>query len=130
MARRRGNGFCGSAEHLVNRRAFLGGTALATAGLASDMTRLDVLRTPAMANQLRSRGKRVMLLWWAGAQVNWKPGIRNRIVPQVVHLVPFQPTWKGFGFPSCCQRWHSDWNTLQLSLRCTRRMGRPVVRHG
>ena len=54
MARRRGNGFCGSAEHLVNRRAFLGGTALATAGLASDMTSLDVLRTPALANQLQT----------------------------------------------------------------------------
>ncbi|MBB74391.1 MAG: hypothetical protein CMJ75_07750 [Planctomycetaceae bacterium] len=66
MARRRDNGFCGSAEHLVNRRSFLSGTALATAGLASDMTRLDVLRSPAMANQLRSRGKRVILLWLAG----------------------------------------------------------------
>ena len=110
MARRRGNGFCGSTEHLVNRRAFLGGTALATAGLASDMTSLDVLRTPALANGLSCFG-------WQGEQVNWKHGTRNRIVPQVVHLGPFRPTWKGSEFPSCCQRWHSDWNTPQLSVR-------------
>ena len=66
MARKRGGGFCGSAEHLMSRRRFLGGTALGTAGLAADMRGLDALRAPVLANQLRNSGKRVILLWLAG----------------------------------------------------------------
>jgi hypothetical protein len=63
MSRR--TNFCGSPEHDVNRRAFLGtlaGAATAAAGMAG----LNVLAEPALAAELKSRGKRVIMLWLAG----------------------------------------------------------------
>jgi hypothetical protein len=59
--------FCGSAEHVVSRRGFLT-TAAATAGagLFADMTALQVLGTPAVAEDLRRNQKRCILLWLAG----------------------------------------------------------------
>lgn len=58
--------FCGSAEHSVSRRAFLGTAALGTAALAADMTKLDVLGEPALAEELKKKDRRVILLWLAG----------------------------------------------------------------
>jgi hypothetical protein len=55
--------FCGSSDHAVSRRAFLGATA---AVAAADMTRLDVLSSPALAGELKATQKRVILLWLAG----------------------------------------------------------------
>jgi hypothetical protein len=64
MARNR---FCGSAEHAVSRRGFLR-TLGAVAGTAAfaDMTGIQTLGTPAIADELRQRGKRCIVLWLAG----------------------------------------------------------------
>src|SRR4051812_17750344 len=57
--------FCGSAEHAMDRRAFLGGAAAATA-LASDMTVLNALAAPDVNGALKKTQKRVILLFLAG----------------------------------------------------------------
>jgi len=65
MTRR--NWFCGSPEHALSRRAFLGGSLAGAAALTTaDMTVLNVLRSPAMAEELKARDKRVILFWLAG----------------------------------------------------------------
>jgi len=67
MATRRHMNFCGSQEHAVNRRRFLGGAmAGAAAFTTADMTWLDLLREPALAGELKRNDKRVILLWLAG----------------------------------------------------------------
>jgi hypothetical protein len=58
--------FCGSADHSLSRRAFLGTTAAATATLAADMSQLNALAAPDLAKTLKSNQKRVILLWLAG----------------------------------------------------------------
>jgi hypothetical protein len=58
--------FCGSPEHAISRRGLLAGAAAGAAALAADMTVLDVLRNPALAGELKSQQKRVILLWLAG----------------------------------------------------------------
>src|SRR5258707_13260445 len=55
--------FCGSPEHLIDRRGFL---TTAAAGTAAAMTALNVLQEPALAGELRKQQKRVILLWLAG----------------------------------------------------------------
>ncbi len=71
--RRRGSAsFCGSPEHGIGRRAFLGGLA----AVAADMTVLDVLKQPAVAAELKKQQKRVILLWLAGGSSQletWDP---------------------------------------------------------
>ncbi len=54
--------FCGSAEHAIDRRGFLGGVAAGVAG----MTGLGVLTEPALAKELKQQQKRCILLWLAG----------------------------------------------------------------
>src|SRR5437667_6187205 len=61
MAVRR-NTFCGSSEHAIDRRRFLGGVAAGAAGLAG----LGVLAEPAVAGELKQKQKRCILLWLAG----------------------------------------------------------------
>ena len=64
---RPGSIFCGSSDHGVSRRAFLGAGAAVTAGtFAADMTQLDVLKNQAVAGEVKKAGKRVILLWLAG----------------------------------------------------------------
>src|SRR6266853_5223393 len=59
--------WCGSAEHGLSRRGFLGATAFAGAGaLAADMTVLNILKEPAFADEIKRQEKRVVLLWLAG----------------------------------------------------------------
>ena len=59
--------FCGSPEHAVSRRSFLGTAVAGSAALTTaDMTLLDVLRQPALAAELKRNDKRVILLWLAG----------------------------------------------------------------
>jgi hypothetical protein len=59
--------FCGSPEHAVSRRGFLTSlAALAGTAACSDMTALQVLGSPALANELRAQQKRVIMLWLAG----------------------------------------------------------------
>ena len=62
MARNRCQNFCGSPEHAVSRRSFLG----ATAALAGGMTGITALSEPAVCEQLKRKDKRVILLWLAG----------------------------------------------------------------
>src|SRR5262249_36543636 len=60
-------GWCGSADHGVNRRGFLGtGVAAGAAAFAADMTVLDILKQPALAEEIKRQEKRVILLWLAG----------------------------------------------------------------
>src|SRR6266436_3840662 len=49
-----------------SRRSFLNAAALGAGALAADMTALDVLNSPLLANELRRNDKRVILLWLAG----------------------------------------------------------------
>jgi hypothetical protein len=49
----------------LSRRSFLGAAAT-TAALAADMTQLNVLKSPVLANELKKQDKRVILLWLAG----------------------------------------------------------------
>jgi hypothetical protein len=65
MAERQHN-FCGSPLHLLDRRAFLGTLAAGATAFAADMTTLSVLKTPALAGELKKQQKRVILLWLAG----------------------------------------------------------------
>ncbi len=49
-----------------SRRSFLGRTLLGTGALAADMTFMNVLKSPVLANELKQRGRSVILLWLAG----------------------------------------------------------------
>jgi hypothetical protein len=53
-------------QHGLDRRRFLGAAALGGAAFAADMTVLDALRAPALAEELKQQQKRVILLWLAG----------------------------------------------------------------
>src|SRR6476659_7474679 len=59
--------FCGSADHAISRRGFLG-TAAAALGTAAfaDMTILDRLASSALAGEMKKQQKRCILLWLAG----------------------------------------------------------------
>src|SRR5437763_17065783 len=56
--------FCGSPDHAVSRRGFLG--AAAATAVAADMTRLNALAAPDVAKDLKKGQKRIILLWLAG----------------------------------------------------------------
>jgi hypothetical protein len=58
--------FCGSADHAINRRAFLGGAAAIGASAFADMTQLNILANEPVAKELKKKQKRVILLWLAG----------------------------------------------------------------
>jgi uncharacterized protein (DUF1501 family) len=62
MVKPRRTSFCGSPEHDINRRRFLGG-ATALAGISGG---LHALRHPVLADELKKQQKRVILLWLAG----------------------------------------------------------------
>src|SRR5688500_11881864 len=63
MARNR---FCGSGEHFVSRRGFLGALAATGAAAFADMTALQALAAPPIAEELRRNQQRCILLWLAG----------------------------------------------------------------
>src|SRR5579871_5428698 len=74
------NYFCGSADHALDRRGFLGALGVGAAAFAADMTRLNALAAPALAGELKAKQKRVILLWLAGGASQletWdpKPGV-------------------------------------------------------
>src|SRR3954451_18687907 len=76
MADRRRDNFCGSPEHSMGRRRFLGAMAAGAAAFAAGMGGLDILRSPALAGELKKQQKRVILLWLAGASSQletWDP---------------------------------------------------------
>ena len=72
---------CGSPEHPVSRRGFLTSlAAMAGTAAVADMTALQVLGAPAVANELRQQQKRVIMLWLAGGSSQLetfdpKPGV-------------------------------------------------------
>lgn len=68
--------FCGSSDHLIGRRDFLGASAAAGAGFAAAMNGLDPLASPALAGEMKKKQKRVILLWLAGGSSQletWDP---------------------------------------------------------
>ena len=73
--------FCGSPEHVVNRRGFLTSlAAMAGTAACADMTAIQVLGSPEVANDLRQNQKRVIMLWLAGGSSQLetfdpKPGV-------------------------------------------------------
>jgi hypothetical protein len=76
MAEIRHPSFCGSPEHALDRRRFLGTLAAGAAAFAADMTALDVFKAPAVAADLKQKGKHVILLWLAGGSSQletWDP---------------------------------------------------------
>jgi Protein of unknown function (DUF1501) len=76
MSNLRRSTFCGSPEHALNRRGFLGSMAAGAAAFAADMTVLDRLQQPALARELKRNEKRVILLWLAGGSSQletWDP---------------------------------------------------------
>jgi len=71
-----------SYSQLFNRRKFLGAAAAGAGAIATDMTQLDMLKSQALASELKKSGKRVILLWLAGGASQletWdpKPGRRT-----------------------------------------------------
>lgn len=75
-AKSRSETFCGSPEHSLDRRRFLGGLATGAAAIAADMTLLDVLKSPVLSDELKKHQKRVILLWLAGGSSQletWDP---------------------------------------------------------
>ncbi len=59
--------FCGSPDHSLSRRGFLGtAAALGASTFAADMTVLNALKNPALAGELKQQQKHVILLWLAG----------------------------------------------------------------
>ena len=68
--------FCGSADHAMNRRAFLGAAGATGTTLAADMTQLNALATPEVNSALKKTQKRIILLWLAGGSSQletWDP---------------------------------------------------------
>ncbi|MCE9533299.1 MAG: DUF1501 domain-containing protein [Planctomycetes bacterium] len=61
-----GKNFCGSTDHGLSRRGFLGGALAAGATAFSDMSQIDLLANSALASELKKEQKRVILLWLAG----------------------------------------------------------------
>jgi hypothetical protein len=66
MAGNRRDHFCGSPVHPISRRGFLGTVTAGAAAFAADMTCLEVLKTPALAGELKRQQKRCIMLWLAG----------------------------------------------------------------
>jgi hypothetical protein len=95
--------FCGSPAHVLDRRGFLGTLAAGAAAFAADMTGLNALAAPAVADDLKKEQKRVILLWLAGGASQletWdpKPGTATggpfRAIPTSVpglHITELMP---------------------------------------
>ncbi|MHC4875562.1 MAG: DUF1501 domain-containing protein [Planctomycetota bacterium] len=62
---RPGSIFCGSVDHGVSRRGFLGAATAGAATYAADM-RLDGFKSETLAAELKKQNKNVILLWLAG----------------------------------------------------------------
>ncbi len=76
MAEIRRPSFCGSPDHSLNRRGFLGSLAVGATAFAADMTALNVLTSPVLADELKRNQKHVILLWLAGGSSQletWDP---------------------------------------------------------
>src|SRR5262249_44533075 len=68
--------FCGSGEHVVSRRGFLGTLAAAGTAAFADMTAIQALALPEITQEMRNQQKRCILLWLAGGasqMETWDP---------------------------------------------------------
>ena len=70
--------FCGSGDHVISRRGFLG--ALAGTAACADMTAIQALASPEVSSELRRQQKSCILLWLAGGSSQLetfdpKPGV-------------------------------------------------------
>ena len=73
---------CGSADHLLSRRSFLGASGAVAAGMASGVAGLGALHTPVLGQELEKRRKRVLMLFMNGGSSQFetwdpKPGART-----------------------------------------------------
>ena len=76
MADSRRSHFCGSPDHAVDRRRFLGALAAGAGAIAGNLGLMDALKIPALAGELKKQQKRVILLWLAGGSSQletWDP---------------------------------------------------------
>lgn len=72
--------FCGSADHDVSRRAFLGTVLTGTAALIGHSSAVHCFAEPGLTSVLKSQNKRVILLWLAGGASQletWDPKPRT-----------------------------------------------------
>src|SRR5262245_51744516 len=72
--------FCGSPEHVVSRRGFLGALAAGGTAACADMTAIQALAFPEVAAELTRQRKSCILLWLAGGSSQLetfdpKPGV-------------------------------------------------------
>ncbi len=58
--------YCGSADHSVQRRAFLATLGMGTAALAGSSAAPHLLAADGLTKELKKQGRRVILLWLAG----------------------------------------------------------------
>ena len=66
MARHSQRQLCGSLDHLVGRRGFLGASSAAAAAFATGFTGLGALPTPVLGQELQKRRKRVLMIFLNG----------------------------------------------------------------
>ncbi|MEK6233158.1 MAG: DUF1501 domain-containing protein [Planctomycetales bacterium] len=66
MAKPSRGAFCGSLEHGVSRRTFLGGVASGAAAIATDVSGVHAFASGQVNQDLKRQDKRVILLWLAG----------------------------------------------------------------
>lgn len=59
-------GHCGTEAHGLSRRSFLSTVGMGAGALAANMSVLDALSSPTLANELQRQEKSVILLWLAG----------------------------------------------------------------
>src|SRR5258705_503184 len=72
--------FCGSSEHDVSRRTFLGTIITGTAAFIGQSSAVHVFAEPALTSALKAQNKRVILLWLAGGASQletWDPKPRT-----------------------------------------------------
>jgi len=76
MAQPRRPNLCGSPDHAIDRRRFLGTLAAGAGAIAGNLGLMDALKHPALAGELKRQQKRVILLWLAGGSSQletWDP---------------------------------------------------------
>lgn len=76
MASQRAKSFCGSPDHPLTRRGFLGALAAGSTAFAADMTGIGILANPVLANELKRQQKSCIVLWLAGGSSQletWDP---------------------------------------------------------
>lgn len=82
MKKTRHSNFCGSSEHDVSRRAFLGSAATGAAALMGGVGSVNAFDHDVLNSSLKRNGRNVILLWLAGGPSQletWdpKPGAKN-----------------------------------------------------